>query len=400
MASLVGSSFQDQSFRPGWVGGADSGDINPLFEEMHLAGMQRRITEGSIFAGQTQKQTIAGTDTLSWDQSSGAQLTKLARGVIPETSVGSVERVSLEVDTILIIRTPIALIDLHLSNPDKLSSITEEHAIEFLKHHDRAVPLMAIKAAQISAKIANVDSTGVPDGTFELHDGWYRAELAAIKPGWTGFERNCVVGFRGGTSIELPAEGWKDWRVLEQAMTAAMLMIGKKNIDQAGAGGRWYVTWDIYGTLLQNDRFSPMSFKRQNSELLDLGLLDTIHNIAIIPTNRIGDMAQDVGVRNLMSNARNNFAYDTKLADARCCAVWFAPKALKEIELISHQSASFWSDIDKTRYIDDIWSYAIGPDRLEYTAAIFRNAVEFPTAQSIIDAGGSSSYVPGTTTLW
>jgi hypothetical protein len=183
-------------------------------------------------------------------------------------------------------------------------------------------------------------------------------------------------------------------------MTAAYIMIGKKNIDQVGSGGRWYVSYDIFGTLLQNDRYTAMKFSRWNSEATDQGLLDTVHNIAIIPTNRMGDMAQEVGVRNLMSNARNNFAYDVTLDDARCCAVWFSPKALKEIELISHQSTSFYSDIDHTRYIDDTWSYAIGPDRLEYTAAIFRNAVEFASAQDIIDAGGSSDYVPGTSTPW
>ena len=398
--SLVGSSFQDMTFRPGWVGGADSGDINPMFEQEHLAGFQKRITEGAIFTGMTQKQTLpTGRDTMTWDQHSGAKLTKLARGVIPDTSVGTSERLSLEVDTVLIARTPIAKIDLLLSNPDTLASITEEHAIEFLKQHDRMVPLMAIKAAQISAKIANAVND-IPNGTFTIRDGWWRATLAGVKPGWTGHQRNVVVGFRGGTAIELPALGWKDWQIIEQAMTATMIKIGKKNIDQVGSGGKWFVSWDIYGTLLQNDRYTSMKFSRWNSDITDQGLLDTVHNIAVIPTNRLADLAQDVGVRNLMSNARNNFAYDVTLDDARCCAVWFSPKALKEIELISHHSVSFYSEIDHTRYIDDMWSYAVGPDRLEFAGAIFRNAIEFATKQDLIDAGEASSYVPGTTTLW
>lgn len=398
--SLVGQSFQDTTFRAGWVGGTDTGDINPLLAEEHLAGFQQRITEDSLFQGMTQKKTPAeGSDTFSWKQSSGAELTKLARGVIPAATSGTVEKLSLEVDTILITRTPIARLDLLIQDPDVLPTIAREHATEILTQYDRLIPRMAIKAAQISAKTA-IMNNGVPTGTFEITDGWYRASLAGMKAGWTGHERNVVAGFRGGCSVELPALGWKDWAVLQNAMTAVMIMLGKKNIDQIRSGGKWFVSWDIYGMLLNNDRFTPMNFTRFNSQQTDRGLLDTVYNIPIIPTNRLGGLAEQVGTSDLMSNARNGLAYDVTLDDARCCAVWFNNQTLRELELINHHSMSFFDDLSHTRYIDDLTCYAVGIDRLEYAAAIFKNAAEFATAQDIIDAGGSSDYVPGTSTLW
>ena len=388
MTNLVGSTLNDGVLRSGWQGAIDSGHINPLFAEEYDTEMQRRIVELSNFKSKIQWRPAPAGGILVKNQMSGAKIQKLERSTIPGTNTPMFDQVKFAVDTAVITRTPIALIDSFLQDRDHKSEIQEEHVTELTEFSEPLIVLMAIKAAQFSAKLPDVDSTGMPVGTFTYEGGWWDKVADTWKAGWTKKERTTPPGFKGGTVVELAAANDQvDWVKLEEAILLLCQRLRLKNLDPEK--GTLYMNPIQYYALMRNDRFAATAFTRP-SNVTEMGQVLRVNGLEVQVTNRMPkpENIYENGVvdHNLLSNARNGFAYDTTIDDARCCILWFSKKAVLGMDLIPHRSSLYWFEMDKTWYLDDIQAFGMGVDKIHEAGGIFLNAAAYDTKAKLITA--------------
>jgi len=367
--SLVGQTLNDGVLRAGWKGGLDSGLVNPNFVEEYDSGMQRRIVELSNFQQRVQWRQVA-SGTLVKKQMSGAKIQKMGRSEIPGTNTPIFEEVKFTVDTGVISRTPIAMIDTFLMDYDHKAEISEEHAVELTEFAEPLIPLMAIKAAQFTAKMPDVDDTGKPIGTYNYNGGWWDRATGTWRAGWTKHERNCPTGFKGGTVVEFDAVGDEvDWQKIEAAILLLCKRLRLQNLKPET--GILLMSPIQYYALMTNDRFAATTFE-QNATTTDKGRVLRVNGLTVEVTNRL-PKPEDIGETHLLSNAVNGNLYDTTLDDALCCMVWFDRAAVQGLDLISHRSSLYWNEMDKTWYLDDIRAFGLGPDKIHCAGGVFRN---------------------------
>lgn len=316
-----------------------SSTVNPLHIEQYGGMVEGTFVKKSFMRSYVTIKPIRGTDTVTNDRIGQATLQKVTPGVRPDASVAQFDNVKIKVDTIVLARNNVALLDDFQAHYSVRSELGKEHGKTLGKFFDEAFIIQAIKSAFIVAA-ADPQNPGVGE--------------TALPPGW-----------EGGTKVTLTTAGDEsDPDLLQKAIEDVCQGIEEKDVDLDG--GVILVGPAEYYTLLRNDRLINSQYSLGNGDFAS-GMVLKSCGLPLIKTNRIPKAAI---TGHYLSNAGNGNAYDVSAEEARTKVVVMLPKALLAGETIPLTSKIYYMDSELQWFIDSYLSFGVTPNRAEHAGVV------------------------------
>lgn len=350
--------------KDGHQGGVNTGTVNPLFLEKYTGEVEHQIVKTSFMKNFFKIRNMQGQAVISNRFIGGVKLQKLTGGVRPTDSGAIYDKTTLKVDTVVLARTVLLLIDDFITQNDVRSDIAQEQGTAIGKFTDEAFLAQAIKASQVSVNRPVVSATGLITG-YEVIDGFVgkTTSVYSVK------QIDLPDGHRGATSIVLPAPNAEnDPDVFEYAIQDLCLDLRKKDIELNE--GVLLMRPEQKTTLQRNDKLMSGDFSAANGDYAN-GVILKANGLRIQETNRFPE-AHQVGVTHFLSNASNNFAYNIEQSDVNCVAVYVAPKALLAGDLIPLTTDIHFDKTEKQWFIDAWLSFGVTVSKPAYAAGIFK----------------------------
>ena len=330
-----GPFFTGELTRPGHQFQIDTGVVNPLHIEEYGGEVESQMIKTSIMRQFINVKPVRGTDTVTNDRIGTTSLQAVTPGVRPEPGTVDFDNVSVNVDTIILARNNVHLLDDFQAHYDVRAELGKDHGKIIGRYFDESICIQGVK----SARIVDGDGTG---GTTRLPDGWY-----------------------GGAQIDLDAAGdEQDPDKLQRAIEDLCQMIEEKDIDLEGAA--LFVNPEQFYTLLRNDKLLNSDYSLGNGDYAQ-GTVMRSCGIPVIKTNRL---PQEPVTDHFLSNAANGNAYDIDADEALVVALLMMPKALLAGETIPLTSKVYYSDIELQWFIDSYLAYGATPNRAEHAGVI------------------------------
>lgn len=313
--------------------------VNPLHIEQYGGMVESTFAKKSFMRQYVDIKPVRGTDVVTNDRIGEATLQKVVPGVRPDATVAQFSNVKVKVDTIVLARNNVALLDDFQAHYNVRAKLGEEHGKKLGKFFDEAFIIQAIKAAFI---VAAADNQNPLAGETALPDGWY-----------------------GGTKITLTNAGDEsDPDLLQKAIEDACEGIELKDVDLDGAVA--LVGPTEYYTLLRNDRLINSQYSLGNGDVAQGTVLKSC-GIPLVKTNRIPKAAI---TGHYLSNAGNGNAYDVSAAEAKTKVVIMLPRALLAGETIPLTSKVYYHDPELQWFIDSYLAFGVTPNRAEHAAVV------------------------------
>lgn len=315
--------------RPNQALGA--GDELALVIEQFTGVVNGTIERKSKAAPFVDIRPVKGTATITNEGIGESTLQVVTPGAAPDgTSQNQANRVSLTVDTLVLARTTVPLLDSFQKNYDFMSAVGREHGKKIAKFHDQAFFIQAAKAAALGAS-----AYGLP-------------------------------GHLGGTTKTLGnANDVSDPAAMYSALSDLFAQMEDKDVDPATDDVMVALRPSSFYALLDAEQIvngtyiTSKGIKIENVKMLKAFGVPVVSSNNVPNTNVTG---------HFLSNSRNSNAYDgdfTKLA-----AVAFSAEALLAGETIPLTTAVWFSDEYKLWFIDAYLSFGVRPDRGEYAGRI------------------------------
>jgi len=333
--SIISQTTGDLS-RAGHRLGNDSGTVMPLHIEEYGGEVETQFVKSSFMRQYVRIKPVRGTDTITNDRMGKTSLQAVTPGTRPTSSAPEFDNISVKVDTIVLARSNVALLDDFQAHYDVRAEIGQDHGKEIGKFFDEAFIIQAIKSAMI------VVGTG-----------------AGEKP--------APDGFQSGTSVTLAAAGDElDPDKLQRAIEDVCQGIEEKDVDLDGAV--ILVAPAQYYALLRNDKLVSAEYSMGNGNYANGKVLKS-NGIHIVKTNRIPSATIS---GHYLSNAGNNNAYDVSAAEAKCAALIMMPKALLAGETIPLTSKVYYHDVELQWFIDSYLAFGVTPNRAEHAGIVLK----------------------------
>ena len=305
-----------------------AGAVDALHIEQYGGEVEGTLAKMSIMQQFVQIKSVVGTDTITNDRVGSASLQAVTPGVRPEATVTQVSNVAVKVDTIILARNNVALLDDFQAHFSVRSELGKEHGKEIAKFFDEAFLIQAIKCA-------NTDSTNLPEGW----DGGVVVDLALA-------------------SDELDPD--KLQRGIEDACQAL------EEYDQDLDGGAIFVRPAQYYVLMRNEKLISGDYSLGNGDYAK-GMIMKSCDLPIFKTNRLPIAAI---TDHKLSNAGNSNAYNLSAAEAKCRVVIMKPKALLAGETIPFTSDVYYEKKELQWFIDSYLAFGVTPNRPDQCAVV------------------------------
>jgi len=299
-----------------------TGAVDALHIEQYGGVVESTLAKVAMMRGFVDIKNVTGTDRVTNDRIGSSSLQAVTPGVAPDAKVTQFSNVSVVVDTIVLARNNVALLDDFQARYSVRSAIGEEHGKVIRYFFDEAFLIQAIKCAL-------KDATGLPEG-------------------WTG-----------GTEVELAAASDElDPDKLQRGIEDVCQ--GMEEKDQDLIGGAIFVRPAQYYTLLRNDKLISAEYSQGNGNYAQ-GMVLRSNGLPLFKTMRI-PVAAITG--HFLSNAGNGAAYDlTAGKETSCVALVMLPKALLAGETIPLTSAVYYEQKELQWYIDSYLAFGVTTNR-------------------------------------
>lgn len=309
-----------------------TGDELALAIEQFTGIVEGTIERKSKAAPFVNVRTVRGTTTIVNDAIGESTLQVVTPGNTPDgTSENQTSRVSLTIDTLVLARTNIPLLDTFQKNWDFKSEVGREHGKKIAKFYDEAFFIQAAKAAA---------SSGSAYGALPGHAG-------------------------GSTTTLANAADANDPAALLAAISDLFVKMENKDVDPGTDDVIVALRPAAFYALLDADQIVNGEYiTSRGTKLEGVKMLKAL-GVPVVSSNNVPNSNIS---GHLLSNIRNNNAYDgdfTKLV-----AVAFAPNALLAGETISLTSAVWYSEEKKTWFVDAHLAFGVTVNRAEYAGRI------------------------------
>lgn len=305
-----------------------------LYMEQYSGEVEGTISRESIMTGFVPTISVVGTDTVSKYRVGSATLQTLTPGVAPDGTIVQASKTKVVVDTVVLARNIIAMLDDFQNSYNARSAVASEHGKTIAKFRDQALLIQAVKAAQITD---TSNAAGYPAG-------W--------NPG-TQFT------FAAALDENDPA------KVLA-AFASLFAQIEEKDVDPISAGMMAVVRPAAYYTLMQNDAIIDRNYVLSDGTEIKTKAL-AAYGVPVRVSNNLPN-TNVTGHR--LSNSGNGNAYDGDFS--KVFAAVFAPHAVLAGETIALQSKVWFNDDEKVWKIDDWLSFGATTDNPAYAGVILK----------------------------
>jgi hypothetical protein len=322
--------------RPSQNGG--TGAYDALMIEEFGGLVDAAFHEMSMLAPVLNVRTVRGTNTIKNYRVGETTIKTLVAGVRPEADGTQFGDVSVTVDTVVLARNIVPLLDDIQTNYDAKVELARTQGEQLGEFFDNAGYIQAMKAARKSAP-AN------------------------------------LTGFKSGTVVSLTtADDEKDPNKLEAAILSAVKGMEEKKVRVRGSqfgttgydGVSIYLAPAQYYTLLQNNKLVDSQYSQGNANYAGNMLL----KVAGLPIHTTTLLPQAAVTGHQLSNTANSSGYDVSANEAKGVVQLFAPRALLAGETISLTSDIFYDRVEKHWFVDSHMAFGIGPDRAEMSAIV------------------------------
>ena len=321
--------------RPGQSNSA--GAINALHIEEFTGLVEATIMRKAVLKGWIPVKPVKGTSMLTNFAVGESTLQKATPGVQPDGTTTDFAKRSLTVDTVVLARAILPLLEVFQTSYDSRKEIALEHGKKIAKFYDQSFFIQAIKTALLT-------------------DSAYRGAGAAGKP----------AGHFGGSQQVLGAAGDSlDPAKLYAAIAGLYTKMELKDVDPQSDDVMLAVKPTEFYTLLQNEQLINTEYVTSEGTKIQ-GMVLKGYGCPVIRSNNFPGGETITG--HLLSNATNSNAYDGDFSKVVACA--FSPRALLAGETIPLESDVFYDKIYKSWVVDSHLAFAVGPNRVEFAAEL------------------------------
>lgn len=300
-----------------------AGDIDALIIEEFTGLVQGTLDRLSVCAPRIPVRPVRGTSTITNFAVGKSTIQKITPGQPIDGSVSKFGKASMVIDTTIIARAVLPLLETFQTSYDARAEIAQEHGKELSKQFDQTFFIQAVKAGLLTAN---------------------RFGLTA-------------AGHTGGSQVTLAnAADVSDPAILYAKLVDLLTQLRLKDVDPIADGVIIAVSPTEFATLSMNELLINTNYKTADGTSIEAQMLKA-HGCHVIQSNNF------VGGQNinghLLSNADNSNAYDGDFT--KVVAAAFAPKALMAGETIALQSEVFFDKLSKQWFIDSWRAYGVAP---------------------------------------
>ena len=337
MADYATGPFNTGSItRPGHQFGVDTGVVNPLHIEEYGGEVESQIVKTSVMRQFVNMKPVIGTDTVTNDRIGSTSLQKVTPGVRPEAGTAEFDNVSVKVDTIILARNAVHLLDDFQSHYNVRAELGQDHGKIIGRFFDEAILIQGVKAANIVKGDGTLGTTRLPEG-------------------WKG----------GVIETLAAANDEQDPDKLQRAIENMVEAVETNDVDIEGA--TLFVAPKEYYTLYRNNKLVSGDYSMGNGDYAQGQLLASC-GIPIFKTNRLPQAAV---TGHYLSNAGNGNAYDVTAAEAKVKVLMLMPKAILAGETIPLTSDVYYEKSDLQWLIDSYLAFGATANRAEHAAAVY-----------------------------
>jgi hypothetical protein len=323
--------------RPGQLNSA--GAINAAHIEEFTGVVESTLLRRSVLKGMIPIRTIKGTSIATNFAVGESTLQKATPGVQPDGTLSDFAKRQVTVDTVVLARAILPLLETFQTSYDSRKEIGMEHGKKIAKFYDQSFFIQAIKAALFT------EST-------------YKGSGASGKP----------AGHFGGSQQVLGAAGDAlDPAKLYAALAGLYTKMELKDVDPQADDVMLAVKPTEFYTLLQNEQLIDGHYMTAEGNKIQ-GMLLKGYGVPVVRSNNFPGGETITG--HLLSNAGNSNAYDGDFSKVVACA--FAPRALLAGETIPLVGDVFYDKLSKSWFVDAHLSYGVTPNRAEFAGVILK----------------------------
>lgn len=325
---------------PNAINGVDTTQAEQLalvIEE--FTGMvEGTIARRSVMQGMVPVRPVKGTATFTNHAVGKSTLQKATAGVTPDGTKNDFSKNAVTVDTVVLARAILGLLEPFQTQMDTRKEIATEHGKEIGKFYDQSFFIQAVKAALLTESSFSRGSAGKPAGHF------------------------------GGSTEVLAASGdLADPAKLYAAIARLLVKMELKDVDPRNDDVMIVCKPAEYYTLIQAEQLVNTNYVTSSGNKVNDAWVLKTYGVPVFSSNNLPAGLNISG--HLLSNAGNSNAYDGDFTKLGLLA--FAPKAIMAGETIPLQTDIFYDKISKSWFVDAHLSYAVGPNRAEYSGAIY-----------------------------
>lgn len=315
-----------------------NGGSNPLelaIEEF-LGMVEGTINRRSLTRGWIPMKPVKGTTTIRTDAIGESTLQKITPGATPDGTTNEFGKNTLTVDTVILARAVLPILDVFQTSYDKRKEIATEHGKKIAKFLDQAMFIQALKAA-LSANSRFFNNANELDG----HSG------GSIE----------TLGLAGDATD--PAK-------LYAAIANLMVKLENKDIDPQNDDLVIVAKPATFYALLQAEQLINAEYITAEGNKVN-GMVLKTYGVPVWRSNNFPAGTNITG--HLLSNAGNSNAYDGDFTKAVLSA--FSPRALLAGETIPLTPEVFYDQVTKHWFVDAHLSFGVTPNRAEMSGAIY-----------------------------
>ena len=323
--------------RPGQSNQA--GTVSALHLEEYTGVVESTIERKSALKGMIPVRPVKGTSVITNFAVGESTLQKATPGTTPDGTGTDFAKRTLTVDTVILARAVLPLLETFQTSYDARKEIGMEHGKKIAKFTDQSFFIQAIKAALFTeSTYKGAGASGKPAG----HFGGSQQILGA-----------------GGDALD-PAK-------LYAAVANLFVKMEEKDVDPRTDDVVIAVKPAEFYTLLQNEQLIDGTYKTSEGTNIQAHLLKAYG----VPVVRSTDFpAGQTITGHLLSNSDNSNAYDGDFSKVVACA--FSPRALLAGETIPLTTDVFWDKVTKNWFVDAHLAYGVTPNRAEFSGVILK----------------------------
>lgn len=318
--------------RPGQANG--TGSEKALHIEEFTGLVQGTLERMSVCAPRIPVRPVRGTSTITNFGVGKSTLQKITPGVPIDGTVNKFGKTTLTIDTTIIARAVLPLLETFQTSYDARAEIAMEHGKELAKQFDQSFFIQATKAGQLTANKFGLTAAGHTGGS--------------------------QVTFSGASDHLDPA-------LLYSKLVDLLTALRLKDVDPINDGVIIGVTPTELATLSMAELLINGEYKTADGTSIP-GMVLKAHGVTVVQSNNFPGGQTITG--NLLSNADNSDAYDGDFT--KVVATAWAPKALLAGETIPLQSKVFFDDISKNWFVDSWRAYGVAPSVAAFAGVVLK----------------------------